>query len=555
MISPDTWREVYLLDVCELNPRATTRILDVETSVSYISLFDVSDTSAYFAAQETRPFGTLPSGRNLFREGDILFASTGADCGKAAIATNLFNGVGAGMALHVLRPGPQVAAQYLVHIIRQPSFKNQAIAEMLGATGQPRVSASFFYRVKIRLPPLEEQLLIVETLKQASIEPYQAALNHAIDLQDALATELLITRQTTKKATSPRVYLLDVCQLNPRRKILVQPKIDDDIRHVSRKSIDPIIGSITVQLRSYGELSKGQNAAFDNDVLFPRFFQTKPGLAAVVRDIDPHLCLVSPAFHILRPEKVMLADYLAIFLRLNWFREQASAEITGFELTGLPAEFFSRVRIPLPSVEDQRDIVRVLNEIPIASLRDALTKARTLHQTLVVEALTGRLTAKWRNANIAQTGMGSLDTVPYTEIISGAQPSGEWNSKARSHREAAVIALSDFQEAVWKALSNETAMALLADAPEIFERFCSGLYPEDEESNALHTDVRRALEQLAALGLIRKMSLPRRVTNNESEYQTAFRLFGLDEHGRITEDTGASDAQDIATHLRSMEAG
>jgi len=71
--------------------------------------------------------------------------------------------------------------------------------------------------------------------------------------------------------------------------------------------------------------------------------------------------------------------------------------------------------------------------------------------------------------------------------------------------------------------------------------------------------VRRALEQLAAMGLIRKMSLPRVSPNTgRTEYLTAFRPLREAEDGSRPEDDKAlADAQRLARELerrRALEA-
>jgi type I restriction enzyme S subunit len=86
--------------------------------------------------------------------------------GKSAIAEELTNGISfRSTEFHVLRPGPKIIASWLHFIIRQKSFREEAMRHFKGTAGQRRVPESFLRDWAITLPPIREQILIVEYLE------------------------------------------------------------------------------------------------------------------------------------------------------------------------------------------------------------------------------------------------------------------------------------------------------------------------------------------------------------------------------------------------------
>ena len=172
MTWPQGWREVPILDVCQLNPSLSRdEWPSDDTLVSFVPMSAVDEGRGVIAAVEERPFAEVRKGYTPFRDGDVLFAKV-TPCmenGKAAIAQGLRQGIGFGSTeFHVLRPNPAlIAPEYVFHFVRQPWFRQQAASAFIGTGGLQRVPPGFFKRVKLPLPPLPEQQRIVEVLRES----------------------------------------------------------------------------------------------------------------------------------------------------------------------------------------------------------------------------------------------------------------------------------------------------------------------------------------------------------------------------------------------------
>lgn len=190
------WQRVRLPEVVEINPPRPAR--DDHASnmpVSFVPMAAVSEETGRIEESEDRPFGEVRSSYTAFAEGDLIWAKI-TPCmenGKAAVARGLTNGLGFGSTeFHVLRPGPDVLAEYLFYFVRQESIRKEAEANMTGSVGQRRVPTDFLEEMEIPLPPVEEQARIVARLEAllGRIRRTQARLEgvptHAQRLREAV---------------------------------------------------------------------------------------------------------------------------------------------------------------------------------------------------------------------------------------------------------------------------------------------------------------------------------------------------------------------------------
>lgn len=165
----DGWVTVNLEAICEVNPaKPPADALPPKAPVSFVPMPAVDADSASITGAIERPFAEVRKGYTAFRDGDVILAKI-TPCfenGKAAEASNLRNGLGFGSSeFHVLRPTSALSARYLLHFLRQPSFREDAAAHMTGTAGQARVPTDYIRQVQIPIAPLPEQSRIVEKVQ------------------------------------------------------------------------------------------------------------------------------------------------------------------------------------------------------------------------------------------------------------------------------------------------------------------------------------------------------------------------------------------------------
>jgi len=164
------WPIVRLAEEVSINPKLPKKI-DPRQSVSFVPMAAVDEIHGAIADRQDKTFEVVSKGFPTFINGDVLFAKI-TPCmenGKAAIASDLVNGIGAGSTeFFVLRPSRNVLPEYIFHFVRRRSFRESCKANFTGSAGQQRVPRSYLENVQFRLPPLDEQRRIVSLLDRAA---------------------------------------------------------------------------------------------------------------------------------------------------------------------------------------------------------------------------------------------------------------------------------------------------------------------------------------------------------------------------------------------------
>ncbi len=186
------WRKLGDSEVCMLNPRKSeVSSLPDGLEVTFVPMVAVDAGKGAITDPQIRRFGEVRKGFTYFAEGDVLFAkiTPSMENGKSAIARGLKNGIGFGTTeFHVLRPGPNVIAEWLYQFVRQKSFREEAASYMTGTAGQQRVPAEFLAEVEIPLPPLPEQRRIVARIEEFArrVEEARGLRREAVEWVEAV---------------------------------------------------------------------------------------------------------------------------------------------------------------------------------------------------------------------------------------------------------------------------------------------------------------------------------------------------------------------------------
>jgi len=186
-------RSTAIADIADINPRLPAAARENgDLAVSFVAMADVSEAGFVSQFQE-RQLKDVMKGYTFFQRGDVLSAKI-TPCmqnGKAARTDSMLHEFGFGSTeFHVLRPGKEVAASYLFHMIWSKRYREAAESSFTGTGGQLRVPAEFFSRFIIPLPPLAEQQRIAAVLDQA--EALRAKRRAALAKLDTLPQAIFV---------------------------------------------------------------------------------------------------------------------------------------------------------------------------------------------------------------------------------------------------------------------------------------------------------------------------------------------------------------------------
>jgi type I restriction enzyme S subunit len=208
------------------------------------------------------------------------------------------------------------------------------------------------------------------------------------------------------------------------------------------------------------------------------------------------------------------------------------------------------LRMPKPPEALQFEFSQFVHEIRVLSqvVTAQANRRKELLRDIIVSAFTGELTAKWREHNyhqittaafardalLRERGAKLTKPTPESKPISTHVAESEHPARHWLYGE-----LSEFQRQVLAAFSGYPEQPLLSEDPEVFAKFCD----DDAVSErlqafgpALNNRIRRTLSQLAALGLIAKVTLPKQnLETGEREYLKAFRPLRSEEYTRLND--------------------
>lgn len=185
MSLPKHWKMVPLGTVATFAPKKPLHLKDSDEPSSFLPMACVEEESGVIHLDQTIGIRDgLKRSLTYFNEGDVLFAKV-TPCmenGKIAVAKNLLNGRGFGSSeFHVITPGVALDADYLRYFLVSEDFRTNAAMAMTGAVGLRRVPKTYLQQHPIPLPPLDEQVRIVQAL-----DTYLARLDVALEeLQSA----------------------------------------------------------------------------------------------------------------------------------------------------------------------------------------------------------------------------------------------------------------------------------------------------------------------------------------------------------------------------------
>lgn len=567
---PETWVQARLIDVCELNPRllADQRPED-DTTVTFVPMSAVDEHRGVIDKAETRMFADVAKGYTSFRDHDVLFAKV-TPCmenGKAAIARNLNNGLGFGSTeFHVLRSNNVVLPEYMFSFIRQKAFRERAASAFVGTGGLQRVPADFLSRVKIPLPTLPEQQRIVDVLQQAEAAyDYQSRSRH-LDLMIKSALDRLVLARDK----SEWVQLGRFVETRYGTSISADATADTGVAVLRIPNV--MGGEVDTGDLKYVNLTQAELKRLSltySDVLIVRSNGNPDYVgrsAPIAEDIAKSDMVYASYLIRLRTDMTrLLPEYLSAFLNSAYGRAAMRNAIrTTAGQSNLNGENLTKIQLPIPSIEEQarfRDIW-----LQVRELRRLIAKseniAAEMRDVLSIAAMSGELTADWRGnhadeiaeaSHVRDTVLrdrGTRITLSTNAIVNALV---QTDSITHSERRWLLSELSEFQRQVLTAFKDycqESGQPLLVEDPEVLSRFCDDATVTErlQAFGQSHGNrIRRSLSQLASLGLIAKITLPKQdLESGDLDYLKAFRPLRQEEFTRMA---------DVQTLRKTLSSG
>ena len=200
-------------------------------------------------------------------------------------------------------------------------------------------------------------------------------------------------------AAAQLVPLSQAVEVNPK---LDRSSLNDDldVSFVPMAAVEALSGGIDVStVRKYAEVKKGYTHFREGDILFAKVTPCmENGKMAIARKLANGVGFGSTEFHVLRPRAGVDARYIYYFVSSQTFRKEASGHMTGaVGLRRVPSAYLEEQLIPLPGIEQQREIVAELEkqfsrlDEAVANLQRVKANLKRYKASVLKDAVEGRL--------------------------------------------------------------------------------------------------------------------------------------------------------------------
>ncbi|MET7753884.1 restriction endonuclease subunit S [Streptomyces sp. NPDC005389] len=337
--------------------------------------------------QESAADQGASSGKYAVQPGDVIFSKIRPALRKVALA-DFFGTCSADM--YPLRPGEEITAGFLSALLLSEGFSRYA-ESLSGRTGIPKVNRSDLAGYHFPLPPMEEQLRIVEVID-------------AVSAQER-TTEASIAKLKSVRAGTSSAMLDEFAWDHT-----LVDATDDAIRN----GFSPVesevwtgvqmlgLGCLTsagfepAQLKNAPSFVAADHAAMlrDGDLLMSRANTRElVGLAGVYRDVGSP-CIYPDLMMRIRPSRNCAVNFLAAVLMSSRTRRyvRSAAQGTSESMVKISANAVRRIPVPLPSLDEQARVLAALSSLSrqVDAEVGELAKLQALKRGLVDDLLAGR---------------------------------------------------------------------------------------------------------------------------------------------------------------------
>jgi type I restriction enzyme S subunit len=470
--------------------------------------------------------------------------------GKSAILDAEFEGTW-GAFNAVIRCNPDILLpEYIAYWLSSDAFRAWKDRQVQGANIQ-NIRQSAIENIRLPLPTLPEQQRIVDVLKQAEVvAKAKQSISEKIDHLIRTAYWEYFGDWYNADGLRDPVRISD--HVTDSQYGVSEAMEETGTQAVLRMNCITTSGWLNLTDLKYASLSKKDVEAttlLNGDLLFNRTNSKElVGKCAIWRDAKGAFSFASYLVRLrLKPD--MLPEYLWATLNSAYgkYRLMNSAK-QAVSMANVSPTDLGRITVPLPPLALQEKFARLINKIEALRV-EMLNKLATFDelQTLVTQqALLGEITKAWREQhreeilNAAQARDAALrerGTRVYTSSVEVPPPAivfAHSSEHIRPARRWLIDELSEFQRRVFLDFIAYPDMPLMVEDPDRLSAFCAEITSSVklESSNR----IRRTLGQLAALGLIAKITLPYINPNTlERGYLKAFRPLREDENTRLAD--------------------
>ncbi|WP_051235264.1 restriction endonuclease subunit S [Marinimicrobium agarilyticum] len=347
----------------------------------------------------------------------IMITCRGATCGNLHISKPYSYINGNAMALDH-QPIDLVGLKFLYYVL-----KARGLEDTISGSAQPQITGKGLEAVRVPLPPLAEQKAIADKLDallaqveatKARLERIPKILKHFRQsvLASAVKGDLTEEWRKSKGCTFPYINRsLSEVIFEMRNGLSSKPNakgVGHPILRIS--SVRPFtVNQDDIRNLEVSKKDEERYAISPDDLLFTRYNGSVDfvGVCARVRSLDhPVLLYPDKLIRVRVDDNQLVPGYLELFAASQEAREYIYSLVKSTSgQKGISGKDLKQMRIKLPSVEEQIEIVRQVDQFfnyaerVEKQVNNALVRINNLTQSILAKAFRGELTEQWRNDN------------------------------------------------------------------------------------------------------------------------------------------------------------
>lgn len=352
-----------------------------------------------------------------FLSGDIILAKLGDPIGKTCIVPDYFErGIVVADVVRIRLDNEIADKWYTVYALNSILCELQFRRQKTGTT-RPRVNVSNVRNIKIPLPPIEEQRKISYTLSmvQSSKEKTEKLIE-SLELFKKSIMRYLFTYGPVKIEDAELIEMdeteigdiskeWNVIKVNEYFEFTRKPKKiklekDQSIPFIPMELISETKKHANFKIKRYSEIKSG-TFILKNDLIVAKITPSfENGKQALLNNLPMDYGYATTEVWSLHPKNDnVLNEFLYNLLKIPQIRKELASKMEGS--TGrkrLPLDVLKNMKIPLPPIEIQREIVKIISVIDEKIEKEG-NKKMTLEE-LFNSLLNSLITAKIRVNNM-----------------------------------------------------------------------------------------------------------------------------------------------------------
>jgi len=296
----------------------------------------------------------------------------------------------------VFKNNDQINKWFILYFTQTTDFKDQAgLATRVVA--MPKLALSRLSDIQIPFPPVSEQNSIVNKL---------VILFDRIDKSIVLVEENIKHTKALMASVLEDVFgggnipLANLCIINPKKSEIKDFDNDTEVSFLPMTDLKVHQMHFEIkQVKKLNEVNTGYTYFRENDVLIakvtPCFENGKAGIAC---NLMNSIGFGSTEYHVIRTKGNVLPEWIYYSVMTAKLREEGVNNMTGSSgLKRVPAKFIETWKIKQPSIEVQKKIIQVIQNMDgklkatISLQQSKLTYLKALKSSLLDRAFKGEL--------------------------------------------------------------------------------------------------------------------------------------------------------------------